>query len=210
MGLVQVNGKVVTEMGYQVSLTDEVKYDGARIQKTPSVYLLLNKPKGFVATSQGGAIKKSVQELIRTAAKEKIPPIGDMGRPMTGLLLMTNDADLRKRLNQSNAIPMVYQVVLDQKVTKAQITKLKEGQEVFNKVVKIATLSFIEGIPKNEIGIEVYSLSPATLVKLFSSVGLKVIQMDRVTFGGLTKKDLPRGTWRKLSAKEVGFLKMLS
>ena len=103
---------------------------------------------------------------------------------------------------------MVYQVVLDQKVTQVQINKLKEGQQVFNKTAKIATLSFLEGIPKNEIGIEVYSLSPATLVKLFSSVGLKVVQMDRVTFGGLTKKDLPRGTWRKLSAKEVGFLKM--
>ena len=209
MGLVQVNGKVVTEMGYRISLADEVKYDGARIQKAPFVYLLLNKPKGFVATTQGGVIKKSVQELIRTSAKEKIPPIGDMGRPMTGLLLMTNDTDLRKKLNHSNAIPMVYQVVLDQKVTQAQITKLKEGQQVFNKTAKIATLSFLEGIPKNEIGIEVYSLSPATLVKLFSSVGLKVVQMDRVTFGGLTKKELPRGTWRKLSAKEVGFLKML-
>lgn len=209
MGLVQVNGKIITEMGYRVSLTDEVKYDGARIQKTPSVYILLNKPKGFVATAQGGAIKKSVQELIRTAAKEKIPPIGDMGRPMTGLLLMTNDTDLRKKLNHSNAIQMVYQVVLDQKVTQEQIKKLKEGQNIFNKTVRLSTVSFLEGIPKNEIGIEVYSLSPATLVKLFANVGLKVIQMDRVTIGGFTKKDLPRGTWRKLSTKEVGFLKML-
>jgi 23S rRNA pseudouridine2605 synthase len=97
MGLVHVNGKVVTEMGFQVAATDEVKFDGARIQKTAPVYILLNKPKGFVATAQGGIIKKSVQELIRTAAKTKIPPIGDMGRPMTGLLFFTNDEPLRKK-----------------------------------------------------------------------------------------------------------------
>lgn len=209
MGLVHVNGKVVTEMGFQVGPTDEVKFDGARIQKTPPAYLLLNKPKGFVATAQGGLIKKSVQELIRSAAKTKIPPIGDMGRPMTGLLLFTNDEGLRKKLSQSPSIPMVYQVILDKNVTIEMIKQLKKGQLIFDKEAKINTISHLEGKSKNEVGIEVYSLSPAALVKLFEAVGLKVVQMDRVTFGGLTKKDLPRGNWRKLSPKEVGFLKML-
>ena len=101
MGLVHVNGKVITQMGFKVAPKDEVKFDGSRIQKTASLYLLLNKPKGFIATSQTGVIKKSVQELIRSVAKTKIPPIGDMGRPMTGLLLFTNDEILRKKLNQS-------------------------------------------------------------------------------------------------------------
>ena len=209
MGLVQINGKVVTEMGFQVSPTDEVKFDGSRIQKTSPVYVLLNKPKGFVATAQGGVIKKSVQELIRTAAKTKIPPIGDMGRPMTGLLFFTNDEVLRKKLNQSPSIPMVYQVILDKSVTTDMIKELKKGHVIFDKDTKINTISHLEGKSKNEVGIEVHSLSPAALVKLFDAVGLKVIQMDRVTFGGLTKKDLPRGNWRKLSIKEVGFLKML-
>lgn len=209
MGLVHVNGKVVTEMGFQVGPTDEVKFDGSRIQKTAPLYLLLNKPKGFVATAQGGVIKKSVQELIRSAAKTKIPPIGDMGRPMTGLLLFTNDEGLRKKLSHSLAIPMVYQVILDKNVTTEMIKQLKKGQLVFDKEAKINTISHLEGKSKNEVGIEVYSLSPAALVKLFDAVGLKVVQMDRVTFGGLTKKDLPRGNWRKLSSKEVGFLKML-
>lgn len=209
MGLVQINGKVVTEMGFQVSPTDEVKFDGSRIQKTAPVYVLLNKPKGFVATAQGGVIKKSVQELIRTAAKTKIPPIGDMGRPMTGLLFFTNDEVLRKKLNQSPSIPMVYQVILDKSVTTDMIKELKKGHVIFDKDTKINTISHLEGKSKNEVGIEVHSLSPAALVKLFDAVGLKVIQMDRVTFGGLTKKDLPRGNWRKLSIKEVGFLKML-
>jgi len=209
MGLVQVNGKVVIEMGFQVSEKDEVKFDGSRIQKTAPVYVLLNKPKGFVATAQGGVIKKSVQELIRTAAKTKIPPIGDMGRPMTGLLFFTNDEVLRKKLNQSPSIPMVYQVILDKSVTTDMIKELKKGHVIFDKDTKINTISHLEGKSKNEVGIEVHSLSPAALVKLFDAVGLKVIQMDRVTFGGLTKKDLPRGNWRKLSIKEVGFLKML-
>lgn len=209
MGLVHVNGKVVTEMGFQVAATDEVKFDGARIQKTAPVYILLNKPKGFVATAQGGIIKKSVQELIRTAAKTKIPPIGDMGRPMTGLLFFTNDEPLRKKLGQSSSIPMVYQIILDKNVTAEMMKQLKKGQLIFDKEAKINNISHLDGKSKNEVGIEVHSLSPAALVKLFEAVGLKVIQMDRVTFGGMTKKDLPRGNWRKLSAKEVGFLKML-
>jgi 23S rRNA pseudouridine2605 synthase len=210
MGLVQVNGKVVTEMGYQVAAADEVKYDGARIQKNAPVYLLLNKPKGFVATAQGGVIKKSVQELIRTAAKGKIPPLGDMGRPITGLLFLTNDDALRKKLGQSSSIPMIYQVILDKTVTAEMMKQLKKGQLVFGKEAKINAISHLEGKSKNEVGIEVHSLSPAALVKLFEGVGLKVVQMDRVTYGGMTKKDLPRGNWRKLSTKEVGFLKMLS
>ncbi|MDA8948971.1 S4 domain-containing protein [Flavobacteriaceae bacterium] len=209
MGLVHVNGKVVTEMGFQVGPTDEVKFDGSRIQKIAPVYLLLNKPKGFVATAQGGIIKKSVQELIRSAVKIKIPPIGDMGRPMTGLLFFTNDEGLRKKLSQSPSIPMVYQVILDKNVTSEMIQQLKKGQVVFDKEAKINAISHLDGKSKNEVGIEVHSLSPAALVKLFEAVGLKVIQMDRVTFGGLTKKDLPRGNWRKLNTKEVGFLKML-
>jgi 23S rRNA pseudouridine2605 synthase len=209
MGLVQVNGKVVTEMGFHVSATDEVKFDGTRIQKIPPAYILLNKPKGFVATAQGGIIKKSVQELIRSSTRTKIPPIGDMGRPMTGLLLLTNDEELRKKLNQSPSIAMVYQVILDKNVTPEKIIQLKKGHLVFDKEVKINTISHLEGKSKNEIGIEVHSLTPAVLVKLFEVVGLKVLQMDRVTFAGLTKKELPRGNWRRLNPKEIGFLKML-
>jgi 23S rRNA pseudouridine2605 synthase len=210
MGLVQINGKTITEMGYQIQPTDEVKYDGARVQQSPPVYLLLNKPKGFVATSQGGKINKSVQELIRSGVSSKVPPVGDMGRPMTGLLLFTNDENIRKKLNNSKKIPMVYQVLLDQAVTKEMMDKLKSGQRVFEEIQKVDAISHISGKTRNEVGVEVHSLSPAVMVKLFAAVGAKVIQMDRVVYGGLTKKDLARGTWRKLSAKEIGFLKMMS
>ncbi len=210
MGLVQINGKIIMEMGYQVKSNDEVKYDGSRVQQSPPAYLLLNKPKGFVATSQGGKINKSVQDLIRSGVKTKVPPIGDMGRPMTGLLLFTNDESLRKKLNNSNSIPMIYQVLLDQNVTKEMMNKLKEGQIIFEKMQKVNAISHIQGKSKKEVGVEVHSVSPAIMLKLFASVGAKVIQMDRVVYGGLNKKDLPRGNWRKLSAKEIGFMKMFS
>ena len=137
MGLVHVNGKIITEMGYQVKPTDEVKFDGSRVQQTPPVYLLLNKPKGFVATSQGGKIVKSVQDLIRSAVKTKVPPVGDMGRPMTGLLFFTNDEVLRKKLSNSKSIPMIYQVLLDKNVTSEMMKHLKEGQVVFEKKQKL-------------------------------------------------------------------------
>ena len=210
MGLVHVNGKIITEMGYQVKPTDEVKFDGSRVQQTPPVYLLLNKPKGFVATSQGGKIVKSVQDLIRSAVKTKVPPVGDMGRPMTGLLFFTNDEVLRKKLSNSKSIPMIYQVLLDKNVTSEMMKHLKEGQVVFEKKQKLNAISHMDGKSKKEVGIEVHSLSPAIIVKLFAAVGCKVVLLDRITYAGLTKKELPRGNWRRLNTKEIGFLKMLS
>jgi len=209
MGLVHVNGKVITEMGYQVKLSDEVKFDGSRIQKTQTVYLLLNKPKGFLATPQGGKINKSVQDLIRSGVKSKVPAVGDMGRPMTGLLFFTNDEVLRKKLNNSAFIPMVYKVVLEKSITTNMMKQLKEGLLVFDKTQKINKISHVDGKSKNEVGIEVHSLSPAIIVKLFEAVGCKLINLDRVAYGGFTKKDLPRGNWRMLNTKEIGFLKML-
>jgi 23S rRNA pseudouridine2605 synthase len=210
MGLVQINGQIITEMGFKVKYNDEVKYDGSRIQQSPPEYLLLNKPKGFVATARGAKIKKSVQELISSGVKTKIPPIGDMGRPITGLLFFTSDEILRKKLNNSTSIPMIYQVTLDQNITNDMMKKLKEGQMIFEKMHKVNTISHVDGKSKKEVGVEVHSISPAILQKLFASIGLKVIQMDRVVYGGLNKKDLPRGNWRKLSSKEIGFMKMFS
>ncbi len=209
MGLVQVNGKIITEMGFQVKPTDLVKFDGQKIEQNPPIYLLLNKPKGFVATAQGGVIKKSVQELIRGTFRQKVPPVGDMGRPMTGLLLLSNEAELRKKISQAKALRMIYKVILDKNIDTDSLKKLKEGVRVFDKEYKIAGISHIEGKSKNEIGVEVDGLNPAILVKLFASVDRKVLQVDRVVIGGLTKKELPRGTWRRLTVKEVSFLKML-
>ena len=133
-----------------------------------------------------------------------------MGRPMTGLLILTNDRELRRRLNKSKSTKMVYKAVLNENVTRQIINKLKTGQMVYNKLLKIKDISHIKGKPKNEVGLEVNSIGTSELVKLFSICGLRVILIDRVIYGSLTKKDLPRGKWRNLSSKEVGFLKMMS
>jgi len=210
MGMVQVNGKVITQMGYKVQPKDEVRYDGQRLAPQKSVYLLLNKPKGFVATSQGGRIKRSVQELIQTAAPYAIPPLGDMGRPVTGLLFFTNDQELQKKISQSQkGLRMLYHAVLDKSFTTADAGKILREQEIFDRIVKLDQVSPIQGGKKNEIGVEVHNIPPSMLIKLFENNGFKIQMLDRVMLGGLTKKDLPRGRWRMLNDKEVNFLRML-
>ena len=210
MGMVQVNGQVVTQMGFKVQPKDEVRYDGQRLNPQKQVYVLLNKPKGFVATSQGGKIKRSVQELIQTAAPFAVPPLGDMGRPVTGLLLFTNDQDLRKKISQSaKGLRMLYHVVLDKSYQLASEEKLLREQTVFDRNIKLNQIKPIQGGKKNEIGVEAYQVSPSMLIKLFENNGYTIQNLDRVMLGGLTKKDLPRGRWRTLTDKEVNFLRML-
>ena len=170
----------------------------------------IEKPKGFVATAQGGIVKKSVQELIRNAHPENVSPIGDMGRPITGLLFFTNDDALRKKLNNAQKkILMVYQVVLDKSISAAKIEMLKSGIGLRGFVYQVKDVEYIKGGTKREIGIEAYNLTPGTLSKMLEKLEFEVLQMDRMLFAGLTKKDLPRGNWRKLTLKEVNFLQML-
>ena len=209
MGLVIVNGKIITEMGHQVQPRDVVKYDGQTVQSEALVYLLLNKPKGFVATAQGGSIKKSVQELIVSGVSSKVPPVGEMGRPTTGLLLFTNDAALRKRLSKSVKIPMLYQLILDKNMAIKDMEALKKGVRLQGKPFKVNTISHVKNKNKNEIGVQVHSIGPATLTKMFLKLGYKITGLDRVLYGSFSKKDLPRGRWRTLSATEVNFLKMM-
>tara|TARA_B100001057_G_scaffold294808_1_gene294915 strand:+ start:73 stop:837 length:765 start_codon:yes stop_codon:yes gene_type:complete len=211
MGLVTVNGKLVTEMGFQVLRSDEVRYDGQIIKNSPPAYILLNKPKGFVATKQGGNIKKSVQDLIRTAHPEKVAPIGDMGRTITGLLFLTNDEILRKRLSQANSkVKMIYKVTLENKITVADFEKLRKGVLILNRACSIKKIDYVFGGTKKEIGVEVDNLSPAVLVKIFEKINHKVFFMDRVMYANLTKKDLPRGRWRKLNEKEIELLHLFT
>lgn len=210
MGMVSVNGKVVVEMGYKVQAKDEVRYDGQRILGQKPIYLLMNKPKGFVATSQGGGVKKSVQDLIQSAAPFKVPPMGDMGRPMTGLLFFTNDSKLRAKLNHSKkGIEMVYQLVLDKALEAEDFKKLQQPHAIFGETLCFSKLAYIQGGTKRELGIEAVNLSPSALRKIVEQHGYKVQQLDRVIWAGLTKKDLPRGRWRHLNAIEVNNLQML-
>ncbi len=212
MGLVKVNTKVVTEMGFKVQRGDRVLYDDHLVKSSPPVYLLMNKPKGFVATTQGGQIKKSVQELIRsTHSLEKIPPIGDMGRTVTGLLLMTNDDKLRQKLvDPRSSFPTLYQVILEQNAETADLDALTKGTRIRDKVYKVKSAAYIQGGTKKEIGIEASNFSPGLLKKILEQRSLKVASMDRVLLAGLTKKDLTRGRWRSLTEKEIQFLNMIS
>jgi len=211
MGLVQVNGKVVTEMGFQVQVGDQVRYDDRPVQSSPPLYLLLNKPKGFVATKQGGNIKKSVQELVRSAHSEKVPPVGDMGRTVTGLLLLTNDEKLRKKMaNPQTRFPTLYQVVLEQNAQTEDLEALTRGIRIMDKVHRVKSAVFVQGASPKEIGIEADNLSPGLLKKIIEKRKLKVVSMDRVLWAGLTKKDLPRGRWRPLTERELRLLAMIS
>ena len=211
MGLVKVNGEVVTEMGFKVKKGDQVHFDDQFVKRNPPIYLLLNKPKGFVATTQGGKIKRSVQELIRSTHYEKVPCIGDMGRTVTGLLLLTNDDSLRQKMaDPKSQYNTLYQVILEQNAQTADLDALTKGIRIRDKVYKVKSVAYIQGGTKNEIGIEAYNLSPGLLKKILEQRSLKVLTMDRVLLAGLTKKDLPRGRWRSLTNKEIQFLKMIS
>lgn len=211
MGLVSVNGKVITVMGYQVQGGDQVRYDNQPVNSSPPVYLLLNKPKGFVSTKQLGNVKKSVQELIRAVHPEKVPPIGDMGRTVTGLLLLTNDDKLRQKLaNPKSQFTTLYKVILEKNAENADLDALTKGIRILDKVHKLKSAAYIQGGTKKEIGIEGFNLSPRLLKKLLEKRDLKTVSMDRVLLASLTKKDLPRGRWRPLTIKEIQFLKMIS
>lgn len=209
MGMVQVNGKVVTEMGFRVNPKDEVRYDGQRLSGQAKVYILMNKPKGFIATRQGGTHKKSVQELFRSAGVGKIPPLIELGRPMTGLVLLTNDQNLQKRLQNSAKNPAVYRLVLDKNIPVPELKNLAENPVFHQKKLPIKAMSHIQGGTKREIGLEVWSVGPREIMQLFRSKGYTVEQLDCVLWGGLTKKDLARGQWRYLSSKEVERLHMI-
>ncbi len=211
MGLVSVNGKVITVMGYQVQGGDQVRYDNQPVNSSPPVYLLLNKPKGFVSSKQLGNVKKSVQELIRAVHPEKVPPIGDMGRTVTGLLLLTNDDKLRQKLaNPKSQFTTLYKVILEKNAENADLDALTKGIRILDKVHKLKSAAYIQGGTKKEIGIEGFNLSPRLLKKLLEKRDLKTVSMDRVLLASLTKKDLPRGRWRPLTIKEIQFLKMIS
>jgi 23S rRNA pseudouridine2605 synthase len=210
MGLVQINGKVVTKMGIRVQRGDQVRYDEQKVNSSPPIYLLLNKPKGFVATTQAGRIKKSVQELIHSTYSEIIPPIGDMGRAVTGLLLMTNDETIRKKMADSRSrYSSLYQVILEQNVKTIDLDALIKGVRIQDMVYKVKSAAHIKGGSKKEIGIQASNLSPSLLQKILEQRSMNVLSMDRVLLAGLTKKDLPRGRWRSLTKLEIKFLKMI-
>ncbi len=210
-GNVTVNGKVVTEMGYQVMSNDLVKFDDNSINPEIKRYVLLNKPKDYITTVEDERGRKTVMDLVFNACKERIYPVGRLDRNTTGLLLFTNDGDLAKKLTHpKHNIHKLYHITLDKKLIAADLKKISDPKfEVEDLPVYVDNISYVEGSPKNEIGVEIHSGRNRIVRKIFESLGYTVVKLDRVIFAGLTKKDLPKGRWRHLTEQEVINLKMI-
>lgn len=210
IGSVKVNNKVMTEMGYKVKPTDEVHFDGQRLQAEKPTYVLLNKPKGFITTTRDEKGRKTVMDLVANATKSRIVPVGRLDRPTTGLLLFTNDGDLAKKLTHpSTGVKKLYHVVLDKNVSGQHLQSIKVGIKLDDGSIKADEVSYVQGASKREVGIALHSGRNRIVRRIFEYLGYEVITLDRVLFAGLTKKDLPRGHWRHLSQSEVQQLKML-
>lgn len=210
-GIVEVNGKIITEMGYKVKPTDEVKYDGRIIQSEKKQYVLLNKPKDFITTMDDPMGRRTVLQLVNNACKERIYPVGRLDRNTTGLLLFTNDGDLAKRLTHPRyEVTKIYHVELDRPISVEHVKALCAGVELDDgDFVKADVAEIIKDTRSREVGVELHSGKNRVVRRMFEAIGFKVVKLDRVKFAGLTKKDLPRGRWRHLDEKEVNFLKMV-
>ena len=210
-GCVTVNGKIVSEMGYQVMPGESVSFNGRIITAEKKVYVLLNKPKGYVTTLEDPHADKTVMELIANACPERIYPVGRLDKNTTGLLLFTNDGDMTKRLTHPKYNrKKIYHVYLDQKVTKNHLQEIVDGINLEDGFVAADSVSYVSEEDKKQVGIEIHSGKNKIVRRIFEHLGYKVEKLDRVYFCGLTKKDLPRGRWRFLSEEEVSLLKMSS
>ena len=208
-GEIKVNNKVITEMGYQVKPTDIVKYGNRKLNREKPVYLLLNKPKDFLTTTDDPNDRKTVMELVKNATESRIYPVGRLDRNTTGLLLLTNDGELADKLTHpSNEIEKIYQAELDKPLTDEDFEKIKEGLTLEDGEIKVDDLAKVtpDGYV---IGVKIHSGKNRIVRRIFEHLGYEVTKLDRTTFSGLTKKDLPRGSWRFLTERELVKLKYL-
>ncbi|MGC6428193.1 MAG: pseudouridine synthase [Flavobacteriales bacterium] len=208
-GLVSVNGKVITEMGFRVLPSDSVKFNNETVSSEKLQYLLLNKPKGYLI-SDDPSKKKIVSELIGQACKERIYPVGRLDRLSSGLLLYTNDGELSKKLtNTKQRVKKIFHITLDKNLKHADMINMIDniGSQKF--YLDIQKMSYVQNATKKELGLEINKGKNKSIVEMFGSLGYKVLKLDRVYFGGLTKKDIPRGRFRFLNEQEVNMLKMI-
>lgn len=210
-GCVTINGKIVSEMGHQVLPGESVSFNGRIITAEKKMYVLLNKPKGYVTTLEDPHADKTVMELIANACPERIYPVGRLDKSTTGLLLFTNDGDMTKRLTHPKYNrKKIYHVFLDQRVTKNHLQEIVDGITLEDGFVAADSVSYVSEDDKKQVGIEIHSGKNKIVRRIFEHLGYKVDKLDRVYFCGLTKKDLPRGRWRFLTEDEVTLLKMSS
>lgn len=208
-GLVSVNGKVITEMGFKVKLGDEVRYDGARINPEKKAYVLLNKPKGFATTTSEGK-GRTVMELVANATPSRIKPIGRLGRNSKGLLLFTNDdAIAAKFTNSKNGVARLFHIELDKNLKLEDLKKVQAGFKVHDRLIAVEEISYIDGASKREIGLKIKNTGNTLIRTIFDYLKYDIVSLDCVAIGHLTKKDIPRGSWKHLTEQELNTLKML-
>lgn len=209
-GVVTVNGEVVTELGTKIMRTDEVKFHEKLVSIERKQYILLNKPKDCVTTSDDPQSRMTVMDIVKDACNERIYPVGRLDRNTTGVLLLTNDGDLASKLTHPKFLKKkIYQVTTDKNVTKNDMDQIMEGIKLDEETeIKADSIAYADDIKRNVVGIEIHSGQNRIVRRIFESLGYRVIKLDRVYFAGLTKKGLRRGDWRYLTEREVGFLKM--
>lgn len=209
IGLVTVNGKVITEMGYKVKPGDEVRFDGARISPEKKAYVLLNKPKGFATTTSEGK-GRTVMDLVANATSSRVRPIGRLGRNSMGLLLFTNDEKIHNKFtNSKTGVARLFHVELDKNLKYEDLKQIKEGFKIDGKEINVEDISYIDGSPKKEIGLKIKNTGNTIIRTIFEHFKYDIIKLDCVMIGELTKKDIPRGHWKHLTEQEVNNLKML-
>ncbi|TBN05410.1 rRNA pseudouridine synthase [Hyunsoonleella flava] len=208
-GLVSVNGKIITEMGFKVKPGDEVRYDGARISPEKKAYVLLNKPKGFATTTSEGK-GRTVMDLVANATNAKIKPIGRLGRNSKGLLLFTNDDSVHKKFTHSkNGVARLFHIELDKNLKLEDLKKIQNGFKVEGKLIEVEEISFIDGASKKEVGLKIKNTGNTIIRTIFEHFNYDILSLDCVAIGHLTKKDIPRGHWKHLTEQELNTLKML-
>ena len=208
-GVVSVNGEVVTELGTKIKRTDEIKFHDQPVNLEKKVYVLLNKPKDCVTTSDDPQQRKTVMDLVKNVCPERIYPVGRLDRNTTGVLLLTNDGDLASKLTHPKFLKKkVYHVFLDKNVTAHDMQQIAEGIELEDGEIHADAIEYASDTDKSQVGIEIHSGKNRIVRRIFEHLGYRVVKLDRVQFAGLTKKNLRRGDWRFLTEKEVEMLRM--
>ncbi|MBK0381852.1 rRNA pseudouridine synthase [Pedobacter sp. SD-b] len=208
-GVVSVNGEPITELGTKINpATDQVRYNGELLKRGKMVYVLLNKPKDYITTTDDPQERKTVMDLVDKATNDRIYPVGRLDRNTTGLLLLTNDGDLADKLSHpKNSISKIYNVELDKNLSQGDFNKIAFGIELEDGFIKPDDIRYVSGGSKNEIGIQIHSGKNRIVRRIFESLGYEVVKLDRVIYANLTKKDLTRGRWRYLTEQEIIQLK---
>ena len=208
-GVVTVNGEVVSELGTKIKRGDKVMFHDQPVTIERKIYILLNKPKDTVTTSDDPQARKTVLDLVKNACPERIYPVGRLDRNTTGVLLLTNDGDLASKLTHPKFLKKkIYQVHLDKKLTRADMDQIANGIQLEDGEIHADAISYVDENKKEDVGIEIHSGRNRIVRRIFESLGYKVLKLDRVYFAGLTKKGLRRGDWRFLTENEVNFLRM--